>query len=57
MGFFLLGSYFSYFEAVGDISVLGNLVTVDEETCDCYINIYYSLEYISNLIFHGPCPF
>ena len=43
-GFFLLWSDVAYYAAVGELSVLGNLVTVDEETRICSLDIFDSLE-------------
>ena len=34
----------TYYAAVGDLSVLSNLMVVDEETCLCYRDISDSLE-------------
>ena len=50
MGFFILGSNVAYSAAVGDLTVLGNLVTAYEERCLCSLDISDSLEYVSNLI-------
>ena len=57
MGFFLLGSYIAYCVAVCDISFLVNSMLVYEETNVCDLDIYDSLEYVSYIICHGPCPF
>ena len=44
MDFFLLVSDIAYYAAVGNLDVLGNLVTVDEEICIFALNIYDYLE-------------
>ena len=44
VGFFLMGYDISYYAAVDDIAVLGNLVTVDEEKRVCVLDIYDYLE-------------
>ena len=44
MGLFLLGYDITYYAAVDYLTVLGNLVSVDEETRVYALDIYDSLE-------------
>ena len=57
MSFSLIGFDAAYDVTVCNLSVLGNLVLVYEETCVCYLDISYSLEKASYLICKCPCPF
>ena len=57
VGLFLLGSDFADDVELGDLAVLGNLVSTNEEAHVCYLDISYSLEQLAYLIEHGPGSF
>ena len=57
VGFFLLGSDVANYATVGELFVLGHLVSVNEETCVFFLNIFDTLEKGSDFIGHGPGTF
>ena len=57
MIFGLIGSDVAYYADVCELTVLGDLLLVYEETCVSSLDISDSLEKVSYLICKIPCPF